>query len=268
MINDLIIISKSIRKNIIINSHRNKIPHLGSCLSVVDILVFIYLFAAKIKKNNLKKNTRDRVILSKGHAAPTLFMVLQSAGLNKTNVLEEYAKNFSVLGEHPPTPNYYDGIEAATGSLGHGFSMGIGMALASKIKKYNNRIFTVLGDGELNEGVIWEGAMFASANNLNNLFAYIDFNKWQATGRSLEIINIDNLKKKWVSFGWDAYILNGHDYNQFHKTFLKSINNYKPSVFICNTIKGKGISFMEDDNNWHYKIPDDNDLLRALKELD
>ena len=260
--------ARELRGEIVRNSSLNKIPHLGSCLSVLDILVYLYFFKTSLKKSSFKTHKRDKIILSKGHAAPALFWVLNKKKLLNFDLEKEYKKISSFVGEHPPIPAEINAIEAATGSLGHGFSMSIGMALSNKINNYENSIYTVLGDGELNEGVIWEGAMFASKNRLNNLTIFVDFNKWQATGRSEDILDISNLVKRWCSFGWDAIDIDGHCFSALDSAVNHFKKSQKPKIIICNTIKGKGVSFMEDDNNWHYRTPNKSELDQALKELE
>jgi transketolase len=160
------------------------------------------------------------------------------------------------------------GIEAATGSLGHGLPLGLGMALASRINHIDYNVFVVLGDGECNEGSNWEAAMMAAAQRVKNLCVIVDFNKWQATGRSQEIMGLDPLADKWRAFGWNAIEVNGHQYDEL----LNSITQFekeseKPTAIIAHTIKGKGVSFMEDDNNWHYRTPTKEELLKSKIEL-
>jgi len=259
--------SINIRKRVISNSCQNKIPHLGSCLSVVDILTFIYFYASSIDKSNFNKATRDRIVLSKGHAAPALYFVLEEAGILNEDVIKKYSEKKSYFGEHPPTPGFINGIEAATASLGHGFSMSLGFAYAAKLKKYSSNFYSIIGDGESNEGSIWEGAMFASANKLDNVFVFLDFNKWQATDRSLNVLNLDMMEEKWKSFGWNVLTVDGHNYDQLRLANNQFIKSSKPFIAICNTIKGKGVSFMEDDNNWHYRIPTLDEVNLAFKEL-
>jgi len=171
-----------------------------------------------------------------------------------------------LFGEHPPAPKYLAGIEAATGSLGHGLPIGAGLALSAKKKKKRFSVFVVLSDGECNEGTVWEAAMFASAKKLDNLTMIVDFNKWQATGRSEEILSLNPLPEKWAAFGWEIKEINGHSFEDLKKC-LSSKNNEKPLAVIAHTVKGKGISFMEDDNNWHYRIPTSEEVELAKKEL-
>ena len=263
------IVAKELRKRIIKTSSKAKIPHLGSCLSCIDLLVFLYWSVLDIKPNNPNDLNRDRFLLSKGHGAPALFQVLAEKGFFPIRKLDEFGQNGSVFHEHPPKPGYIPGVEAATGSLGHGLPIALGMALAAKISNKNYKCYALLSDGECNEGSIWEAAMMAASQEVDNLTVIIDFNKWQATGRSKDILALDPLREKWEAFGWYTQEINGHDFFQINKAFfnVSKIKN-KPKAIIANTIKGKGISFMEDDNNWHYRIPNDAELKKAVDELD
>jgi len=261
-------IASEIRARIITTSHKTHTPHLGSCLSCTDILVAAYFNGLNIDVNESKNPLRDRFILSKGHGAAALFQVLAMKGFYPESMLETYGQDGGIFAEHPPTPDRLAGIEAATGSLGHGLPIGLGMALSARIQKQNYNVYALLGDGECNEGSIWESAMLASAQKLNNLTVFVDFNKWQATGRSKEILSLDPLVDKWRAFGWDAYEIDGHDMEQIVNVFAASKKSQsKPVAIIANTVKGKGVSFMEDDNNWHYRIPNADEVLLAYKEL-
>ncbi len=267
-IQELSKIAEKIRYRIVRNSYFSGTPHLGSCLSCVDLLVTLYWNILEIDPNNPSSKFRDRFILSKGHAAPALFQILGERGFFLLSKLENYGKNGSIFGEHPPAPKYLSGIEAATGSLGHGLPMGLGMALAAKINKLAYQVFVIVSDGECNEGSIWEAAMLASAKRASNLTVFIDYNKWQATGRSKEILKIDPLIDKWTSFGWHAVEIDGHNMEEiYNSTKEKNRISDKPFVAIAHTTKGKGVSFMEDDNNWHYRIPNLEEVEAAAREL-
>ena len=266
--NELKNIALRLRKSTILTSSKAKIPHLGSCLSCLDLLVYLYWKEMNINIKNFRAHDRDRFILSKGHGAPALYQVLAEIGFFNKELLKSFGENDSYFHEHPPKPGSIQGIEAATGSLGHGLPMALGMALSSKIKGLNFKCYALLSDGECNEGTIWEAAMLASSLKVNNLIAIIDFNKWQATGRSQEIMSLDPLREKWSSFGWQALETDGHDFNEIEQTFIKTkISTQKPTVIIAHTIKGKGISFMEDNNNWHYRTPNESELEAAFSEL-
>jgi transketolase len=233
----------------------------------VDILVAAYWSVLRIDTQKPDDAERDRFILSKGHAATALYTTLAHRGFFSPNLLETFAKSGSVLAEQP-APNCVPGVEAATGSLGHGLSLGLGMALAGRIQKNSYRVFVLMSDGECNEGSVWEAAQFAPAHRLDNVTVVVDYNKWQATGRSEEIMAIAPLKEKWQAFGWDTYELDGHDLQALVELLSRpSTSSGKPRAIIAHTIKGKGVSFMEDDNNWHYRTPTAEEVLKAKHEL-
>jgi len=259
--------SLNIRYKLIQMSNAAKTPHLGSSLSCVDILVAAYWGTMNVNPEKPNEPERDRLILSKGHAATTLYVALAKKGFFSEEILETYAKHGSKLEEHP-SPGCVPGVEAAAGSLGHGLPIGLGMALASKIQKKDYRVFVVMSDGECNEGSVWEAAMFAPAKKLDNVVAIIDFNKWQATGRSCETLALQPLKQKWEAFGWSTYEIDGHNLEELVETLKNTPDGSgKPVAIIANTVKGKGVSFMEDDNNWHYRIPTDEEVEKARIEL-
>lgn len=259
----------TLRRRLVRTSASAKIPHLGSCLSCVELLVALYWRELRINPNQPGHPDRDRFLLSKGHGAPVLFQVLAERGFFPVERLDDFGKPGSVFHEHPPKPGYIPGIEAATGSLGHGLPMALGMALAGRIQKRQNRFFALLSDGECNEGTIWEAAMLAASLKVSSLTAIIDFNKWQATGRSQEVMALDPLAAKWEAFGWHAQEINGHDFSEIRVALDKARSEKdRPSVIVAHTVKGKGISFMEDDNNWHYRTPNPDELSAALLELE
>lgn len=261
-------IAREIRGRIIANSHKTKTPHLGSCLSCVDILVAVYFHALRIDPAKPNDPDRDRFILSKGHGAPTLFHVLAKRGFYPEEALEPYGQNGGVFAEHPPTPDQLPGVEAATGSLGHGLPIALGMALAGRAQQKGYQVIALLGDGECNEGSVWEAAMMAAAQQVDNLTVFVDFNKWQATGRSEEVMALNPLVDKWRAFGWDACEVDGHDMSRLVDVLARERNAAgKPFAIVAHTVKGKGVSFMEDDNNWHYRIPSEEELALAHEEL-
>jgi len=265
---DLKEISNKLRKRIIHTSYISKIPHLGSCLSCIDILVFLYWRELSIDPLLPSEPKRDKFILSKGHGAPALFQVLAEMGFFPLSELDSFGKNGSLFHEHPPKPGLINGVEAATGSLGHGMPMALGMAIASRIKNLKTRVYALISDGECNEGSIWEAAMMASAKKMDHLTVIIDYNKWQATGRSKDILCLEPLNEKWESFGWHVQEIDGHSFKDLSIAFSKAKQEkLKPSAIIAHTVKGKGISFMEDDNNWHYRTPNKNEFELAMKEL-
>jgi transketolase len=258
-----------LRQRLVTTSASARIPHLGSCLSCVELLVQLYWQELRIDPRNPEDPERDRFLLSKGHGAPILFQVLAERAFFPLARLEDFGKAGSVFHEHPPKPGYIPGIEAATGSLGHGLPMALGMALAARIQQRPSRFYALLSDGECNEGSIWEAALLAASQKVYTLTAIIDFNKWQATGRSQEVMALDPLAAKWEAFGWHAQEIDGHDFEALEQALAAArAESKRPSVIVAHTVKGKGVSFMEDDNNWHYRTPNREELAAALAELE
>ncbi|MEX2285946.1 MAG: transketolase [Planctomycetaceae bacterium] len=256
-----------IRARLVQMSHEARAPHLGSALSCVDLLVAAYWGFLRFCPGNMDDDTRDRLILSKGHAAAALYATLAERGIIPSELLATYGRDGSSLPEQM-SPGCVPGVEAATGSLGHGLPFGLGMALAGRIRGLPYRVCVVLSDGECNEGTVWEAAMFAAAQKLETLVAMVDRNGWQATGRSNDIMALDPLKEKWQAFGWHAVDVDGHDIGQLIAELCRvPAVQGKPTVLIARTVKGKGVSFMEDDNNWHYRIPNVQELAAARAEL-
>ena len=239
---------------------------MGSSLSFVELLVYLYWNFLKISPEIAKDPARDRFVLSKGHGITTLYAVLAERGFFSPELFEDYAQAGSPLPEHP-SPRCVPGIEAATGSLGHGLSVATGIALASKMNVIPYGVVTLLSDGECNEGSTWEAALLAPAHNLNNLVAIVDFNKWQATGRSSEVTALEPLEEKFESFGWNSIRIDGHDFRQIKSGLATAKKSDKPFAIIADTVKGKGIKMMEDDNNWHYRIPSKEEVDSAFEEL-
>lgn len=264
---DLHRVARELRFRTVRTSHLSGTPHLGSCLSCLDLLVYLYWRVLKVDPVNPRDAARDRFILSKGHAAPVLFQVLAERGFFSVQDLEDYGKDGSVFGEHPPAPKYLSGIEAATGSLGHGLPMGLGMALAARIRGAGYRTYVILSDGECNEGSVWEAALMAAAQKVSSLTVFVDYNKWQATGRSNEVLGLAPLAAKWSAFGWCVHDIDGHDFAAIEAAVASTDELGRPKVIIANTVKGKGVSFMEDDNNWHYRIPSADEVRKAASEL-
>jgi len=249
-------------------SHRAKTPHLGSSLSCLDLLAVLYWEFLRIDPKRPGAPDRDRFILSKGHAAPALYITLCRRGFFSAQLIADYAKDGAALAEQP-APDCAPGVEWATGSLGHGLSVGIGMGLAGRIQRHHYRTVVLLSDGECNEGSVWEAAMFAAAQKLGSLTVLVDYNKWQATGRSEEVMALAPLRAKWEAFGWESYEVDGHDFAEIRAALAcaELPDRTKPLAIVAHTIKGRGVSFMEDDNNWHYRIPNAEELAAARKEL-
>jgi transketolase len=239
-------------------------PHVASALSCTDILVALYFAAARTAPDRVADPTRDRVILSKGHASAALYACLADLGFFPSSVLEEYAGDNSRLGEHPALGTV-PGIDCSTGSLGHGLGIGTGLALAARMDARPSRVFVVLSDGECNEGAVWEAAMWAAHQRLGNLCAIVDANGLQAIGRSSDITALEPLADKWQAFGWEVTETDGHDVDRL--AAILSDPHERPHAVIARTIKGKGVSFMEDVLEWHYRPPSPDDVARAVKEL-
>lgn len=266
-LDDLTRIAAQIRGRLVELSHQARTPHLGSSLSCADIVAALYWKILDIDPIDPNETNRDQFILSKGHAATTLYTALAKRGFFPESELDTYAQQDTRLPEHP-APGCAPGVEWATGSLGHGLSVGLGMAIAKRIQKLDGRVFVLLSDGECNEGSVWEAALLAPAQKLDHLCAIVDFNKWQATGRSQEVTALEPLEAKFESFGWDTVRIDGHDLSALIDSLQQCpTQNEKPLAIICDTIKGKGISFMEDDNNWHYRIPTEEEVLASKSEL-
>jgi transketolase len=265
---DLGAVASRIRGKLVELSHRAGVPHLGSALSVVDVLVAAYFGGhLDLDPERPEAPDRDRFILSKGHAAPALYSTLAFRGYFPEEQLDTLNQPGSALPEQP-SPKGVPGLEAATGSLGHGLPIGLGMALASRIQRHDYRVAVVMSDGECNEGTVWEAAMMAGAQKVENLLTIVDFNGWQATDRSREVMALEPLAEKFESFGWSAYDIDGHDLDALTQVFERFPDGSgKPVAVIANTVKGKGVSFMEDDNNWHYRIPKEDEVRAAHIEL-
>jgi len=264
---DLAAIAARLRGRVIEMSHAAETPHLGSSLSCTELLVATYWGPLRIDPKHPLDPNRDRFILSKGHAATALYATLAERGFFDPALLETYDTDGGALPEHPGL-QCVPGVEAATGSLGHGLPIALGMALAARIQKRPSRQYVLMSDGECEEGSVWEAAMFAPAQKLDSLVVMIDYNKWQATGRSDEIMALAPLAEKWRAFGWDAVEVDGHDM----AAVLAAIScgpdgSGRPRVIVAHTVKGKGVSFMEDDNNWHYRIPTADEVRKARVEL-
>jgi len=260
-------IAREIRFKLIEMSHKAQTGHLGGALSCVDILVCAYWHALNIDPKKPNDPDRDRLIFSKGHAISSLYACLAKRGYFPENDLTQFNEEGGCLPEHP-SPCCVPGVEWATGSLGHGLSIGVGMALSAQLLEKSYHIYVVMSDGECQEGSVWEAAMFAPMHGLNNLKVIVDFNKWQATGRSCEIMTMQPLGEKFRAFGWRVKEINGHDMEALCLSMTDWMDGDPcPSVLIANTIKGSGISFIEDDNNWHYRSPSLEDVAKAKVEL-
>lgn len=262
---NLIDVAKKIRKHILKMTLYSKSSHIGSALSIVEILVTLYFKIMNIDPKNPDKDIRDKLILSKAHGSAALYATLAERGFFPKTFLDRYYLDDGILPGHLDTTSV-PGIEFSAGSLGHGFNAGIGMAINNKQTNNPGKIFTIIGDGECNEGSIWEGVMLASHLKLNNLTVFVDYNKIQSFGRTNEVINQEPIADKWRAFGWDVYEINGHDFSELINSIYQS--HSKPKVIIANTVKGKGVSFMENNLDWHYKSPNQEQYDLAIKEIE
>jgi transketolase len=258
-------IARLIRQRVVVMSAEAKVSHVGSALSVVDILVSLYFRVARIDPTRPEWPGRDRIILSKGHACAALYACLGERGFFAVERLKEYAANGSAMAEHPSLGTL-PGVEATTGSLGHGLGIGLGIAWAAKTDGNSARVFVVLSDGELNEGSVWEAALWAPAHGLDNLTAIVDFNGLQATAPSRNVTALEPVADKWRAFGWQVKEADGHKIEELVKC-LETPHVGRPLAIIAHTVKGKGVSFMENEIEWHYRPPSAEDLARALEEL-
>ncbi len=260
-------IRNRIRLNLLESLHFAGSGHPGGSLSCVDILYVLYFKVANICRNNLNDVNRDRIILSKGHAAPALYSVFEAKEFINKEELYKLRHTGSLLEGHPTLK--IPGVEAVSGPLGIGFSQGLGMALGAKLQNKTFRTFAILGDGECNEGQIWEAAMFASYHKLDNFVAIVDYNKLQSDDYCENITALEPLSKKWEAFGWNTIEVNGHDEASLIESFDRASKiKGKPTVIIAHTIKGKGVSFMENDPLWHgSRAPNKDEMQKIKKEL-
>lgn len=255
-------IAKEIRKTIIELAHKSKGPHVGTSLSCVDILTALYFDVLNFQP----WEKRDIFILSKAHAAMSLYSTLATRGIMDKKLLQGYYQNEGTLPAHLDRFTA-KGIEVSAGSLGHGFNIGLGMAFGLKKKNEDRKVYTLIGDGESQEGSIWEGALFGSKLGLDNFTAIMDYNNLQGYGRAREICSFEPIKSKWEAFGWHAIEVNGHEINALIDAFSEDAGG-KPKIIIAHTTKGKGVSFMEDQLIWHYYIVTDEHKEKALRELE
>ncbi|MBS5306570.1 MULTISPECIES: transketolase [Clostridium] len=264
---NLISISKNVRKNIIEMLCESKSGHPGGSLSCADIVTYLYYEKMNIDVNNPKWEQRDRFVLSKGHAAPALYSVLAEKGFFPKEELKTLRKTGGLLQGHPDS-KHVPGVDVSTGSLGQGISNAVGMALGLKAQNNNARVYAVLGDGELQEGLVWEASMAAAHYKLDNLVAIVDFNGLQIDGKNEEVMGISPLDEKFRGFGFNVIECDGHDYEELDKAFKNAEETKgKPTVIIAKTVKGKGVSFMENQAGWHGQAPNKEQTEQAITEI-
>lgn len=259
--------ARNMRRNILLMTYYAKGGHPGGCLSAADILAVLYKCFMRIDPSNPAWPERDYFFLSKGHAVPALYAVLMEMGILRPDEIKDFR---TVEGRLPAYPSCETpGVDMASGSLGQGLSVANGVMLAARLNKTDQRAYVLLGDGELHEGQVWEAAMTAAHYKLNSVCAIVDYNKLQLDGSVDEVKTLGDLKAKWLAFGWNAIEIDGHDLEQIYNAFCTA-KQYKegPTVIIAHTVKGKGVSFMENEVGWHCASPTDEQLAIALKELD
>ena len=255
-----------VRMGIIEGVHSAKSGHPGGSLSCTDILTYLYFEYMNIDPKDPKAANRDRLVLSKGHAAPALYSVLANRGYFPVDDLKTLRQIGSVLQGHPDM-KYIPGVDMSSGSLGQGISTACGMALSAKHFGNDFRVFTILGDGEIEEGQVWEAAMFAANKNLSNLVAFVDFNNLQIDGSIDEVNSAKPIDKKFEAFNWHVITINGHDFDEIEAALKEAETVDKPVCIVANTVKGKGVSFMENQVSWHGSAPNDEQYEQAMAEL-
>lgn len=261
------LIANGIRKDIVTLIHSAGCGHIGGDLSVTDILTVLYFKQMNCCPENAADQNRDRFILSKGHAVEALYSVLAEKGYFPKSDLDTFSKYKSKYIGHPN--NKVKGIEMNSGSLGHGLSVAVGMALAGKMDNAPYRVYTVMGDGEIAEGSVWEGAMAAPHYKLDNLTAFVDRNRLQISGTTEEVMTQESAEERFKAFGWHVLSINGNSIEQIDKAVEEAkATKGKPTAIIANTTKGCGVSFMENKAGWHHKVPTDEEYLQAIKELE
>jgi len=258
------LLASEIKKLVLKMTHLSGSSHIGSCFSVLDIVSVLYSSNFDICLDNWKDNKSNRVILSKGHAVAALYAALALKGFFPIRHLDNYCKNGSMFGGHPN--HLVPGVELSTGSLGHGLPYATGIALAKKYLGYGGHVFVIMSDGELDEGTTWESALFAQHNNLCNLTVIVDRNFLQSLESTESTVSLEPLDEKFRAFNWEVETVNGHDHKKLNDVLSKT--QLKPKLIIAETIKGKGVSFMENEVKWHYKSPNQEEFENALKEIE
>lgn len=265
---ELAIIANRVRKNALTGVFNAASGHPGGSLSIADVLTYLYFEVMNIDPKNPQNPDRDRFVLSKGHTAPALYSVLAEKGFFPAEDIKTLRKIDSYLQGHPDM-NKVPGVDMSTGSLGQGVSAAGGMALAAKLDKNDYRVYTILGDGELEEGQVWEQAMFAAHYNLDNLTAFIDFNGLQIDGDITKVMNPTPIDKKFEAFGWHVIVTDAHDFDALESAVAEAkATKGKPTAIIMKSVKGKNVSFMENNAGWHGAAPNEEQYNQAIAELD
>ncbi|MDO4618272.1 MAG: transketolase [Clostridia bacterium] len=265
---ELAIIANKVRKNILLATYSASSGHPGGSLSIADMLTYLYFEVMNVDPKNPKDENRDRFVLSKGHTSPALYSVLAAKGFLPEKDIKTFRKIDSYLQGHPDM-NKVPGVDMSTGSLGQGVSTAGGMALAAKLDDKDYRVYTILGDGELEEGQVWEQAMFAAHYKLDNMTAIIDFNGLQIDGDITKVMNPTPIDKKFEAFGWHTIACDAHDFDQLEGAINEAkATKGKPTAIIMKSTKGKNVSFMENNAAWHGAAPNEEQYLQGVSELD
>lgn len=260
--------ARRVRSHMVRMVHRARSSHVGTGMSAADLLVTLYFHALHVDPARPQMAERDRFIMSKGHGAAALYAVLAERGFFPVEWLDTFCVNGGRLHGHVDALDA-PGVEVSTGSLGHGLGVGAGMALAAKHDAAAHRVFVLLSDGECDEGSVWEAALFAGHWGLDNLVAIVDYNRWQAFGRTADVLDLEPFADKWRAFGWQVDDVDGHSHGDIAAACASvPLRRGRPSVLLAHTVKGKGVSYMEDQLAWHYRSPNDEQLITALAELE
>ena len=256
------------RRDVVRMTSKGNSSHVGSCLSCIDILAVLYFSILNIDPKDPKKKDRDIFIMSKGHAGAALYSILARVGFFKIDLLDSHYQNGGNLSGHVNS-HLLNGVEVSTGSLGNGLGIACGYAYKNSINNSNSRVYSLISDGELNEGSTWEAILFAAHHKLNNLICILDANKFQSIKSTSETLNVEPIKKKLESFGWRVAEINGNNHSELEEIFSKNISelNNSPLFIIARTIKGKGVSFMENNVLWHYRNAQGDEFIKAMEEL-
>ncbi|VBB07228.1 Hypothetical protein LUCI_2472 [Lucifera butyrica] len=258
--------ANQLRLDVVKMVHAAKDGHPGPALSIADIIAVLYFKELRFNPQNPNWEDRDRFILSKGHACTVLYAALARCGFFPTDELKGLRSLGSMLQGHPDM-NKTPGVDMTSGSLGNGLSIGVGMALAAKYREKSYYTYVMMGDGEIQEGIAWEAAMSASKYQLDNLILFVDHNGWQSGDRVDKVSGVLPILSKWQAFNWHCQTIDGHDFDQIITAIAEAKKTAQPSVIIANTVKGKGLPFMENDNSWHKRVPDDEQLSLAVNLL-
>jgi transketolase len=261
-------LARTIRRHVVQMTHRAKASHVGTSLSMAELLAVLYGGILRVDPSTRESPDRDRFVLSKGHGCAGLYAVLAERGFFPLARLAEFYQDGTRMAGHV-THGGIPGVEVSTGALGHGLSIACGMAFAGRQDRRRFRIFALLSDGECDEGATWEAALLAGHHRLDTLVAIIDYNKIQSLGTVKEVLDLEPLAQKWKAFGWAVREINGHDVAEIHGALSEiPLAPNRPTCIVAHTVKGKGVSFMENDLLWHYRAPDATEVARALAELD